>query len=123
MACLGSEASKTDQNVGPHRGHLLAWNHVPKVSDLGPPLKALSGTPGEVYKQTISYLNLTIVHNQNYLIQTMVSRTDALIAGSISGFVVDISLFPIDTIKTRMQSRQGLKILGISDLHKLRGVG
>ena len=53
----------------------------------------------------------------------MVSKIDALIGGSAAGFFVDISLFPIDTIKTRMQSKQGLKILGISDLHKLRGVG
>ena len=41
----------------------------------------------------------------------------------MAGFVVDMALFPIDTIKTRMQSKQGLRSLGVADLHKLRGIG
>ena len=53
----------------------------------------------------------------------MVSDRNAIIGGCAAGFVVDIALFPIDTIKTRMQSRQGLRSLGLSDLHKLKGVG
>jgi len=53
----------------------------------------------------------------------MVSDRHALLGGSAAGFVVDIALFPIDTIKTRMQSKQGLRSLGLSDLHKLKGVG
>ena len=53
----------------------------------------------------------------------MVSSRNALVGGSAAGLVVDIALFPIDTIKTRMQSKQGLKSLGMSDLHKLKGVG
>lgn len=35
-----------------------------------------------------------------------------LIAGSVAGIVVDTSLFPIDTIKSRLQSKQGLKASG-----------
>ena len=53
----------------------------------------------------------------------MVSDRHALLGGSAAGFVVDIALFPIDTITTRMQSKQGLRSLGLSDLHKLKGVG
>ncbi|KAL5254617.1 hypothetical protein ACHWQZ_G014156 [Mnemiopsis leidyi] len=53
----------------------------------------------------------------------MVSDRNAIIGGCAAGFVVDIALFPIDTIKTRMQSMQGLRLLGLSDLHKLKGVG
>ena len=30
-----------------------------------------------------------------------------IIAGGLAGFVVDVSLFPIDTIKTRFQSKAG----------------
>ena len=33
--------------------------------------------------------------------------TRDMIAGGIAGFVVDVSLFPIDTIKTRFQSKAG----------------
>lgn len=61
--------------------------------------------------------------NLYYVLGIMVSDRSAFLGGSISGFVVDIALFPIDTIKTRMQSKQGLRSLGMSDLHKLRGVG
>ena len=57
------------------------------------------------------------------IVSYMVSDRHALVGGSAAGFVVDIALFPIDTIKTRMQSKQGLRSLGLSDLHKLKGVG
>ncbi|KAH9254418.1 hypothetical protein BASA81_007531 [Batrachochytrium salamandrivorans] len=33
--------------------------------------------------------------------------TSSLLAGGFAGFAVDISLFPLDTIKTRMQSAEG----------------
>lgn len=32
---------------------------------------------------------------------------DSLVAGALAGLVVDVSLYPIDTIKTRMQSKEG----------------
>ena len=35
-----------------------------------------------------------------------------MIAGGLAGFVVDISLFPIDTIKTRFQSKAGFVASG-----------
>ncbi len=34
-------------------------------------------------------------------------RFVALIAGGFAGFAVDVSLFPLDTLKTRAQSQQG----------------
>lgn len=34
------------------------------------------------------------------------------IAGAAAGFAVDVSLFPLDTIKTRLQSQQGLHAAG-----------
>ncbi|GAB5353835.1 hypothetical protein AAMO2058_000068200 [Amorphochlora amoebiformis] len=37
---------------------------------------------------------------------------EALIAGGIAGTVVDVSLFPIDTLKTRLQSSQGFQAAG-----------
>jgi solute carrier family 25 S-adenosylmethionine transporter 26 len=36
----------------------------------------------------------------------------ALIAGAFAGLLVDLSLFPLDTIKTRLQSSQGFKAAG-----------
>lgn len=53
----------------------------------------------------------------------MVSNRDALVAGSSAGLVVDLAMYPIDTVKTRMQTKQGLKGLGMADIYKLRGVG
>jgi solute carrier family 25 S-adenosylmethionine transporter 26 len=38
---------------------------------------------------------------------TSPSFTTALIAGGLAGTSVDVALFPIDTLKTRMQSPQG----------------
>ena len=35
-----------------------------------------------------------------------------VIAGGLAGFVVDVSLFPIDTIKTRFQSKTGFWAAG-----------
>lgn len=35
-----------------------------------------------------------------------------IIAGGLAGFVVDVSLFPIDTIKTRFQSKAGFWAAG-----------
>ena len=36
----------------------------------------------------------------------------SLVAGGLAGTAVDISLFPLDTIKTRLQSRQGFWAAG-----------
>nr|XP_039267881.1 S-adenosylmethionine mitochondrial carrier protein-like [Styela clava]XP_039267882.1 S-adenosylmethionine mitochondrial carrier protein-like [Styela clava] len=45
-----------------------------------------------------------------------------LISGACAGFAVDVSLFPLDTIKTRLQSRQGFrKSGGFSGIYK--GIG
>jgi solute carrier family 25 S-adenosylmethionine transporter 26 len=38
---------------------------------------------------------------------TSPSFTTSLIAGGLAGTSVDVALFPIDTLKTRMQSPQG----------------
>lgn len=46
-----------------------------------------------------------------------------LLAGGIAGTTVDVGLFPIDTIKTRMQAPQGLLMVNsshvISDIMRL----
>ena len=36
----------------------------------------------------------------------------SLLAGGVAGLVVDFLLFPIDTLKTRLQSRSGAQSLG-----------
>ena len=47
----------------------------------------------------------------------------ALIAGGVAGFAVDVSLFPIDTVKTRLQSSQGfLKAGGFGGVYRGLGV-
>jgi solute carrier family 25 S-adenosylmethionine transporter 26 len=43
--------------------------------------------------------------------------TTALLSGGCAGFAVDISLYPLDTIKSRMQSQEGFVKAG-----GLRGV-
>lgn len=35
------------------------------------------------------------------------SYTTSLLSGAFAGFAVDVSLFPLDTLKTRAQSAQG----------------
>ena len=46
----------------------------------------------------------------------------ALCAGGAAGFAVDVSLFPIDTVKTRLQAPQGfLKAGGFTGIY--RGLG
>lgn len=43
----------------------------------------------------------------------------SLIAGGLAGTIVDIILFPLDTLKTRLQSKQGfIKSGGFSNLYK-----
>lgn len=43
----------------------------------------------------------------------------SLFGGGIAGLTVDISLFPLDTIKTRLQSQQGfLKAGGFKGIYK-----
>ena len=37
----------------------------------------------------------------------MAVKLDALVAGGMAGVSVDIALFPLDTMKTRLQSSQG----------------
>ena len=39
-----------------------------------------------------------------------VSFIISLISGGIAGTTVDVALFPLDTIKTRLQSAKGFKI-------------
>ena len=43
---------------------------------------------------------------------TDVSFLTSLISGGLAGTAVDVSLFPLDTIKTRLQSRQGFLAAG-----------
>ena len=43
----------------------------------------------------------------------------SFIAGGVAGFLVDVCLFPIDTIKTRLQSERGFwKSGGFSKIYK-----
>lgn len=47
------------------------------------------------------------------------SFTSALLAGALAGTTVDLSLFPLDTIKTRLQSREGLiRSGGLSGIYR-----
>ena len=47
------------------------------------------------------------------------SFTAALLAGALAGTTVDLSLFPLDTIKTRLQSREGLiRSGGLSGIYR-----
>jgi solute carrier family 25 (mitochondrial S-adenosylmethionine transporter), member 26 len=46
----------------------------------------------------------------------------ALISGGVAGTAVDVSLYPLDTLKTRLQSQQGFwKAGGFSGVY--RGLG
>ena len=48
--------------------------------------------------------------------------TRDLLAGGAAGFAVDISLFPIDTVKTRLQAKEGfIKSGGFRGLYRERG--
>lgn len=48
-----------------------------------------------------------------------ISFPKALIAGGFAGFAVDVSLFPLDTLKTRLQSPQGfIKAGGFKGIYK-----
>lgn len=50
------------------------------------------------------------------------SYTTSLLAGALSGLTVDLLFYPIDTLKTRMQSRQGfLASGGFTGIY--RGIG
>ena len=44
--------------------------------------------------------------------QNDVSFLTSLASGGLAGTAVDVSLFPLDTIKTRLQSRQGFLAAG-----------
>ena len=47
---------------------------------------------------------------------------DAMVAGGLAGISVDIALFPLDTVKTRLQSSQGFwKSGGFGGIY--RGLG
>ena len=52
---------------------------------------------------------------------TMSSFVTSLVAGSSAGLVADVTLYPLDTIKTRMQGKEGLRLLGFNNLFK--GIG
>ena len=43
--------------------------------------------------------------NQPHIVPISVSV--ALLSGAVAGFTVDVSLYPLDTIKTRLQSKEG----------------
>ena len=43
---------------------------------------------------------------------TETSFLTSLVSGGMAGMAVDISLFPLDTIKTRLQSKQGFWAAG-----------
>lgn len=61
------------------------------------------------------------------LVETILAMTGgnsllSLASGACAGFAVDVSLFPLDTIKTRLQSKQGLwKAGGFRGIYK--GIG
>ena len=46
----------------------------------------------------------------------------ALVAGAAAGLAVDISLFPMDTLKTRLQAPEGFRAAG-GFKHVYRGLG
>lgn len=51
--------------------------------------------------------------------QPQPSFTAALLAGGLAGTTVDLSLYPLDTIKTRLQSKQGLmRSGGLSGIYR-----
>ena len=43
---------------------------------------------------------------------TELSFLTSLVSGGLAGTAVDVSLFPLDTIKTRLQSKQGFLAAG-----------
>jgi len=64
--------------------------------------------------RTIIPIDLVISENFN-VISFMMADKDfmtSLISGGMAGIAVDISLFPLDTIKTRLQSKQGFLAAG-----------
>lgn len=44
--------------------------------------------------------------------ESPVTFLNSLVAGGMAGTTVDVALFPIDTIKTRLQSPQGFRAAG-----------
>lgn len=56
-----------------------------------------------ITKETIS--TITNAHDKIVIVQQ--PKWKVLVAGSIAGLVVDTSLYPIDTIKSRLQSKAG----------------
>ncbi|CAL7938956.1 unnamed protein product [Xylocopa violacea] len=61
-----------------------------------------------------------IAHNKSLQVSDVrFNFFTSLIAGGIAGTSVDVILFPLDTIKTRLQSKQGfIKLGGLSKLYK-----
>ena len=47
--------------------------------------------------------------------------TDSMVAGALAGLAVDGALFPMDTLKTRLQSPAGFRASGVANLY--RGIG
>ena len=43
---------------------------------------------------------------------TMSSFVTSLVAGGSAGLVADVTMYPMDTIKTRLQGKEGLRLLG-----------
>eukprot|EP00116_Pleurobrachia_bachei_P000738 sb/3461000/ len=109
------------QTLISRQGHdtLIYWTHCNRDNHIGVP-RQLGAILTPIPKQTTHPRDSKA---NNPLIVAMVTQTQALVGGSMAGFIVDVTLFPIDTIKTRMQSKEGLRALGMKDLHKLRGVG
>ncbi|XP_003703581.1 mitochondrial S-adenosylmethionine carrier protein [Megachile rotundata] len=62
---------------------------------------------------------MTTQHKQTEVADTKITCITSLIAGGLAGVSVDIILFPLDTLKTRLQSKQGfIKSGGFSNLYK-----
>ncbi|XP_076231779.1 mitochondrial S-adenosylmethionine carrier protein-like isoform X2 [Calliopsis andreniformis] len=62
---------------------------------------------------------MTTYEEQLKISKTTITFVTSLIAGGVAGTSVDIALFPLDTLKTRLQAKQGfIKSGGFSGLYK-----
>lgn len=68
--------------------------------------------PGISSNDTMSLLDRPIELPRKETIRTGPSLWTALLAGALAGLAVDLSLYPLDTIKTRLQSSEGFSASG-----------